>query len=70
MAFRNHAHALCSSAANVGAARLRSCATRLNTISWTEFESDGEMKLEELAAEFAEFKKTANPYLNSIKVAS
>lgn len=69
-AFRNHAHALCSSAANVGAARLRSCAIRLNSISWTEFESDGEMKLEELAAEFAEFKKTATPYLKSIKVAS
>lgn len=69
-AFHNHAHALRSSSANVGAARLRVCATKLNSISRAELEHKGGLILEELVNEFVEFRKMTTPYLETMEVAS
>jgi len=67
-AFRNHGHALRSSAANVGAARLRAYAGELNAISWADFECNGDAKLSELMAEFVSFREKITPYLDVVKV--
>ncbi len=54
--FRNHAHALRSSSANVGAARVRICAKILNEIPGSEFELKGSDRLVELVNEFVAFR--------------
>ena len=59
-----------SSAANVGAARLRAYAGSLNAISWADFECAGEAKLKELMAEFVAFRAEIVPYLDVVKVSN
>jgi two-component system sensor histidine kinase RpfC len=68
--FRNHAHALRSSAANVGAARLRACAADIDASSAAQFERDGEAKLAEIVSNFASFQEKIAPYLEPAKLAS
>jgi two-component system sensor histidine kinase RpfC len=66
--FRNHAHGLRSSAANVGAARLRRFAGELNAISWTDFECNGEARLDDLVREFALYRETIARQLEEMAI--